>query len=473
MPINLSRLWFIQTRSFHQTINNMSQHFEYLVIGAGSGGIASARRAAQYKVKTAIIESSRLGGTCVNVGCVPKKVMFNAATIAETLHDAADYGFFNVGKDAAAFNWRHLYDNREAYISRLNGIYEKNLVGSDVTIFRGRGKFTGPKEVQVGETTLTADHILIATGGEPNYPDIPGAEHGITSDGFFELKEQPKRVAVVGAGYIAVEIAGIFNALGSKTSIIYRNEELLRKFDVTLRTELTKAMENAGINTLKNSKVLRVDKTDEGLVLTLNGDRKLDPVDCVLWAIGRHPHSNLGLDLAGVQLTESGHVKVDKYQNTTSDKVYALGDVCGHYELTPVAIAAGRRLSERLFNKKDGLHLEYDNIPSVIFSHPTIGTIGLTEEEANQKYGNDKLKIYKTTFGGLYNSVIPRKELTSMKIITLLPDEKVIGLHIIGRGADEMLQGFSVAVKMGATKADFDNCVAIHPTSSEELVTLR
>jgi len=407
----------------------------------------------------------------VNVGCVPKKLMYNAGAIAEAIHDAPGYGFKDIPKKFEV-DWGRLKEDRDNYIKRLNGIYEKNLNDSGVKLFTGHGKFVGPNKIQVGDKTITADHILIATGGAPTIPKVPGAEHGISSDGFFELESQPRRVAVVGAGYIGVELAGIFAALGTETSLVFRQAQVLRTFDDMIRTELLTEMEKSGIKLYPNSgEVVRVDKTPEGLNVILK-DKELQ-VDTLLWAVGRHPSIDIGLDLAGVKLNKTGHIEVDPFQQTSTPNVYALGDVCGNYELTPVAIAAGRRLSERLFNKKDNLRLDYENIPTVVFSHPPIGTCGLTEEKAREVYGTDNIKVYKTKFTNMYHALTTRKTGTSMKLVTLLPTEKVVGIHLIGIASDEMLQGFSVALKMGATKADFDNTVAIHPTSSEELVTMR
>jgi len=445
--------------------------FDYLVIGGGSGGIASARRAASYGIKTALIEGARLGGTCVNVGCVPKKVMYNTAAISEALHDARDYGF--VIPSGIEFNWKHIKEARDAYVKRLNGIYAKNLDSSSVTTFHGHARFVGPNQVEVDGKRIEAKHVLIATGGRPKVPKIPGAEFGITSDGFFELEQQPKRVAVVGAGYIAVELAGIFNALGSKTSLFIRHSQFLRTFDPMIREFLADEMKKSGIDIIDSVEIAKVEKKDGALTLTTKTDTTHDGFECVLWAVGREPNTDLNLDAANVKLSEEGYIEVDEYQNTTAPNTYSLGDVCGKYQLTPVAIAAGRRLAERVFNNKHNLKLEYENIPSVIFSHPTVGAVGLTEEEAIKKYGKDKLKIYTSKFTNMYHAVTERKVGTNMKMITILPDEKVVGLHLVGIGSDEMLQGFAVAIKMGATKAHFDDTVAIHPTAAEEIVTMR
>ncbi|XP_076096848.1 glutathione reductase, mitochondrial-like isoform X1 [Mytilus galloprovincialis] len=451
----------------------ISKAFDFIVIGGGSGGLACARRAAEFGVKAAIVEEARWGGTCVNVGCVPKKVMFNTAMHAEFIHDHKDYGF---DVDYKGFNWAKIKGTRDAYIKRLNGIYESNLEKSKVDKIEGHAILTEDRCVQVGGQKYSAEHILIATGGKPIVPtNIPGAEHGITSDGFFELETLPKKVVVVGAGYIAVELAGIFNSLGSDTSILIRFDEVLRAFDPTISTNVTVNMEQGGVKVMRRTQVKSVTKRENGLLdLELNTGDKMTDVDCLLWAVGRVPLSeNIGLDKLGIKMDNKGHIVVDEFQNTTGSKIYALGDVCGKALLTPVAIAAGRKLAHRLFDNKSDWKLDYTDIPTVIFSHPPSATLGLTQAEAEEKYGKEKIKAYKSEFTPMYFAVTTRKEKCHMKLICLLPDEKVIGLHMVGQGVDEMLQGFSVAVKMGATKAQFDSAVAIHPTSSEELVTMR
>jgi len=449
----------------------MAEHnYDLVVIGGGSGGIASARRAAEYGAKVALVETARLGGTCVNVGCVPKKVMWNTASIAEALHDAKDYGF---NFSDVSFNWKTIKEKRDAYISRLNTIYANNLKNSKIDVYQGFAKYIDHNKVQVGDTVLTGKYSLIATGGYPLFPDIEGAHYGISSDGFFELEDLPPRTIVVGAGYIAVELAGVLNALGSKVSLVIRHQHFLRTFDQSLQESLDEEMLNAGVNIVRNSGVKQVIKSDSGLqVLTTDGQTL--ETDVLIWAIGRVPQTDINLQAAGVELTESGVIKVDEYQNTTAPNTFALGDVCGRLLLTPVAIAAGRKLAARIFLGQENSKLDYNLVPSVVFSHPPIGTIGLTEEEAVKKYGKDNLKIYSAKFGNMYHSVTERKTKTLMKLICLIPEnEKIVGLHCMGIGCDEMLQGFGVAVKMGATKADFDNCVAIHPTAAEEFVTMR
>eukprot|EP01098_Paradermamoeba_levis_P002820 TRINITY_DN1338_c0_g1_i1.p1 TRINITY_DN1338_c0_g1~~TRINITY_DN1338_c0_g1_i1.p1 ORF type:complete len:457 (-),score=171.81 TRINITY_DN1338_c0_g1_i1:124-1494(-) len=453
-----------------------AQHFQLLVIGAGSGGIASARRAAgMYGIKTAIVENARLGGTCVNVGCVPKKVMWNTAHHAEHIHDLHDYGF-NVSPKVE-FDWKKVKDNRDAYVTRLNGIYNTNLEKSGVSLFKGRASFVGDKTVEVtaadgSKHLVSGDHVLIATGGRPSTPDVPGRELAITSDGFFELDSQPKTVAVIGAGYIAVELAGIFAALGSQTSLVIRGDRPLRTFDQMLQDSLFDEMTNAGVKIIPKTTIKCLEKAEGGTTIVTGNNEKLGPFQVVLMAIGRSPNTEIGLDKTGVKLDAHGFIDVDKWQNTSAPNVYAVGDVCGRALLTPVAIAAGRRLVDRVFGGKSDAHLDYDVIPTVVFSHPTIGTIGLTEAEAVKKFGADKIKVYKSVFTNMYHALTQRKTKTSMKLVVVLPEERVVGLHVIGIGADEMTQGFGVAIKMGATKKDFDSTIAIHPTAAEEFVTM-
>ncbi|PFX18738.1 Glutathione reductase, mitochondrial [Stylophora pistillata] len=389
--------------------------FDYIAIGGGSGGLASARRAASLGAKAAVIEHGRLGGTCDNVEYIP-----------------------------------------------------------------GHAVFTPEGNVKVGDTVYSSKHILIAIGGRPTVPAFPGCEYGITSDGFFDLEDLPKKVAVVGAGYIAIELAGILNALGSKVSSLIRYDRVLRTFDSMLSEGATNEMVKAGIDLQTHTSIQEITKDSETGLMTIHIlKNKQDKValsgfDCVLLAIGRVPNTDsLGIDGLGIEVDSKGHVVVDEFQNTSRPGVYALGDVCGKALLTPVAIAAGRRLAHRLFDGQSSLKLDYDNIPTVVFRHPPIGTVGLTQEEAEQKYGKDKIKVYKASFTNMYHALTQRKTSTMMKLVCLLPEEKILGLHILGIGCDEMLQGFSVAVKMGATKKDFDETVAIHPTSSEELVTMR
>jgi len=448
----------------------VTERYDLLVIGGGSGGLAHAQRAAEYGAKAAVVEYGPLGGTCVNVGCVPKKVMWYAAHQAHGLHQASDYGF---DIDVKGHDWPGLKRRRDAYIERLNGIYERNLDNKGVTYIAGNARMVDAHTVDVDGKTYEAERIVIATGGRPMVPDIPGAELGITSDGFFELEDRPQRVLVAGSGYIAVELAGVFNALGSEVQLVVRKNSVLREFDEMLGAELMVAMGDSGISVETRVIPKSVEKTEAGLVLHAEDGRSFGPVDALLWAIGRSPNTEtLDADKAGVEQDAKGFIPTDKFQQTNIENVYALGDVTGRAALTPVAIAAGRRLADRLYGGMDGRHLEYELIPTVVFSHPTIGTVGLTEQEARAEYGDD-IKIYLSGFIGMYYALGATKQRSVMKLITTGEDERVIGCHVIGEGADEMMQGFAVAMRMGATKKDFDDTVAIHPTSSEELVTMR
>ena len=448
----------------------MSDAYDLLVIGGGSGGLAHAQRAAEYGANAAVVEYGPLGGTCVNVGCVPKKVMWYAAHHAHSLHHLADYGF---DVEVNGHDWAGLKRRRDAYVARLNGIYEKNLDRRGVTYLAGHARFIDAHTVDIDGTRVAADRIVIATGGRPTVPDVPGAELGITSDEFFDLPERPQRVLVAGSGYIAVELAGVFNALGSNVQLLVRKDSVLREFDSMLSKELIDAMDHEDIDLVTRVVPKSVERTDDGLVLHAEDGRTFGPVDSVLWAIGRSPNTaSLDADKAGIEMDESGFIPTDKFQKTNVDNIFALGDVTGRAALTPVAIAAGRRLADRLYGGMEGRHLEYELIPTVIFSHPTIGTVGLTEDEARELYG-DAVKVYTTGFTGMYYALGANKKRSVMKLITAGEDEKVVGCHVIGEGADEMLQGFAVAMRMGATKRDFDDTVAIHPTSAEELVTMR
>ena len=452
-----------------------ANHFDYLVIGGGSGGIASANRAAMYGKKVALIEAKHLGGTCVNVGCVPKKAMWFAGQIADACRYGPDYGFaLNLEEQLRTFSWGKLIESRSAYIRRIHNSYERVLTNNEITVINGYGRFVDARTVEVNGEHYTADHITIATGGEPMIPDVPGAGYGIDSDAFFDLTERPNRVAVLGAGYIAVELAGVLNALGSETHLLVRRHKPLRSFDDMLSDTLVEVMAAEGpqLHTQCIPKEI-IKENDGSLTVHLENGQDLN-VDMVIWAAGRKPHtSGINLAAAGVSVDARGYITVDKYQNTNVAGVYAVGDNIGKVELTPVAVAAGRRLSERLFNNKPDEHLNYDNVATVVFSHPSIGTVGLTEQAAREQYGDDQIKIYTSQFTAMYSALTSHRQPSRMKLVTAGAEEKIVGIHVIGHGADEMLQGFAVALKMGATKADFDNTVAIHPTSAEEFVTMR
>lgn len=449
------------------------KHYDYLAIGGGSGGIASINRAASYGKKCALIEAKHLGGTCVNVGCVPKKVMWYAAQVKEAIDDyAADYGF---DLTLNQFNFATLIQNRQAYIDRIHQSYHKGLNNNKVDFIQGFAKFIDRKTVEVNGEKISADHILIATGARPTIPsDVEGAEHGITSDGFFELTELPKSVAIVGAGYIAVEVAGVLNRLGSETHLVLRKDRPLARFDQDISQTLVDVMQNDGVQIHTQSRPKRIIKNNDDLTIEFDNGKSLT-VTCLIWAIGREPATDqIGLEQIGVKTDEKGYIIVDQFQNTNVENIYAVGDIIkGGVELTPVAVAAGRRLSERLFNNKPNEHLDYNLIPTVVFSHPPIATIGMSEQQAIEKYGQDQIKIYQSQFTPMYSAITQHRQPCKMKLVCLGKEQKIIGLHGIGFGVDEMLQGFAVAIKMGATKADFDNTVAIHPTGSEEFVTMR
>ncbi|MFU2089064.1 glutathione-disulfide reductase [Avibacterium avium] len=451
----------------------MTKHYDYIAIGGGSGGIASINRAASYGKKCAIIEAKELGGTCINVGCVPKKVMWYGAQIAEAINlYALDYGF---DVEQKGFDFAKLVENRQAYIGRIHNSYNNVLAKNNVDVIKGFAKFVDAHTVEVNGENITADHILIATGAYPAHPEIKGAEYGIDSDGVFELNALPKSVAVVGAGYIAVELAGVLNSLGVDTHLFVRKQSPLRSFDPLIVETLVEVMAQDGIHLHTHAIPKEVVKNADGSFTLKLEDGREQTVEKVIWAIGRKPNTaNINLAAAGVETNDQGFIKVDKYQNTNVKGIYAVGDIIeGGIELTPVAVAAGRRLSERLFNNKPNEHLDYNLVPTVVFSHPPIGTIGLTEPQAIEQYGAENVKVYKSSFTPMYSAVTQHRQPCRMKLVCVGKDEKIVGLHGIGFGVDEMIQGFAVAIKMGATKADFDNTVAIHPTGSEEFVTMR
>lgn len=450
----------------------MVKEYDYIVIGGGSGGIASANRAAMHGAKVILFEGKEVGGTCVNLGCVPKKVMWYGAQVAETINTSAkDYGF---DVKTEAFNFKTLKANRQAYIDRIHASYERGFDGNGVERIYDYATFVDAHTVEVAGQLYTAPHILIATGGHALYPDIPGAEYGITSDGFFELDAVPKRTAVVGAGYIAVELAGVLHSLGSETHLFVRKERPLRTFDKEIVETLVDGMKEDGPNLHSFAIPKEVIKNDDdSLTLVLENGQSYT-VETLIWAIGRGPNvTGYGLEKTGVALNQEGFIATDEFENTNVDGIYALGDVNGKLELTPVAVKAGRQLSERLFNNKPNAKMDYKDVATVIFSHPAIGSVGLSEEAAIETFGQDDIKVYRSTFTSMYTAVTSHRQACKMKLVTQGPDEKIVGLHGIGYGVDEMIQGFAVAIKMGATKEDFDNTVAIHPTGAEEFVTMR
>lgn len=450
----------------------MANTFDAIVIGGGSGGSGFANRAAMHGAKVAVIEGGQVGGTCVNVGCVPKKIMWYGAQVAESFHHyGPDYGFT---ADTINFDFANLRKNREAYVDRSRTGYANNWNRNGVTHIPGYARFVDSKTIEVNGEQISADHILIATGGKPAIPNIPGAEFGETSDDFFAWEELPKSVAVIGAGYIAVELAGVLHSLGVKTDLFVRKEGPLRNFDPYIVEALVAEMERTKLPLHTHKVPTYLEKLPNGQIKIHFEDSSQHVTDHVLWAIGRKPNiDQLNLDAAGVTLTDRGFIAVDAYQNTRVPNIYALGDVTGEKELTPVAIKAGRLLAERLFNGQTTTKMDYHNIPTVVFSHPAIGTVGLTEPEAQAKFGADAVKVYTSSFASMYSAVTQHRQMTQLKLVTVGSEEKVVGLHGIGYGVDEMIQGFAVAIKMGATKADFDATVAIHPTGSEEFVLMR
>ena len=449
----------------------MNTKYDLIAIGGGSGGLSVAERAALYGKKCAVIEPYPLGGTCVNKGCVPKKIMWNAAHLSHMVTVASDYGF-NV--EQQGLDWQTLINKRQDYIHGINNWYINYLQDSNIDHIKGFAKFVDKNTVEVNGKHYTAEHIAISVGGEPVVPDIPGAEYGITSDGFFELPALPKRTVVIGAGYIAVELAGLLNELGSEVTMLLRKQHILSRFDTLLRDTLTEEMLNAGINILSCIHLQEIKKNEDGSLQLIGASGiQIANVDAVIWAVGRRPLTDkINLTAAGLETDENGYIPCDEYQNTQQENIFALGDITGRAQLTPVAIAAGRRLADRLYNNQTERKVDYSIIPTVVFSHPAIGTVGLTEEEARALHG-DAVKIYQSSFTPMFYAPSRHTQKTAMKLVCVGANEKIIGCHIIGLGADEMLQGFAVAIRMGATKKDFDDTIAIHPTSAEELVTMR
>ena len=448
------------------------REYDIIAIGGGSGGSATMNRAAMHGAKAAVIEGNIIGGTCVNVGCVPKKVMWYGAQVSETLKNyAADYGY-TIGE--TSFDFKTLRKNREAYIERSRQAFSNNFNRNGVDYIEGYARFVDKNTVEVNGEHIRAKHIVIATGSYAFVPNVPGSELGGTSDDVFAWEELPESVSIIGAGYIAVELAGVLHALGVKTDLFVRKGGPLRGFDQGIVEVLVEEMKKNGQPLHTHKVPQKLEKLDNGDIQIHFEDGTTHTSQKVIWAVGRKANvQQLNLEAAGVELTERGFIQVDEYQNTTTPGIYALGDVSGEKELTPVAIKAGRTLAERLFNGKTDAKMDYELIPTVVFSHPAIGSIGLTQEQAEAKYGAENIKVYQSTFAGMYSAITIHRQMTKLKLITLGEEEKVIGLHGIGEGIDEMIQGFAVAVKMGATKADFDATVAIHPTASEEFVTMR
>jgi glutathione reductase (NADPH) len=447
----------------------MAYDFDLYVIGAGSGGVRAARFAAGFGAKVAVAESRYLGGTCVNVGCVPKKLLVYGAHFAEDFEQASGFGW-SLGE--ADFDWATLIANKDREINRLNGIYRNLLVNSGVTLHEAHAKIVGPHEVEVNGERFTAKNILIATGGWPQIPQIPGHEHAISSNQAFFLKELPKRVLVVGGGYIAVEFAGIFHGLGANTTLLYRGDLFLRGFDGSVRKHLQEELTKRGMDLQFNADIARIDKQADGsLKATLKDGRVLE-ADCVFYATGRRPMlDNLGLENTDVQLTDKGFIKVDEQYQTSEPSILALGDVIGRVQLTPVALAEGMAVARRLFKPEQYRPVDYKMIPTAVFSLPNIGTVGLTEEEARD--AGHEVVIYESRFRPMKLTLTECQERTLMKLVVDGKTDKVLGCHMVGPDAGEIVQGLAIALKAGATKRDFDDTIGVHPTAAEEFVTMR
>lgn len=450
----------------------MSKHYDIVAIGGGSGGIAAMNRAGEHGAKAAVIEGNHLGGTCVNMGCVPKKIMWYGANIAEAIHHyGPEYGFT---AENVTFDYATLKKNRDAYIERSRNSYGGSFKRNHVELIEGYAKFVDAHTLEVNSQLITADRIVIATGGRPLVPDVPGKELGVVSDDVFEWEQLPASVAVLGAGYIAVELAGVLHNLGVKTDLFVRKEGPLRSFEPYIVQALVEEMDKTGLQLHTHKVPSRLDQLENGQIQITFEDGSTHTAEQVIWAIGRKPNiDQLNLEAAGVELTSDGYIAVNEYQETNVDGIYALGDVTGKIELTPVAIKTGRLLSERLFNGKTNAKMDFTMVPTVIFSHPAIGTVGLTEPEAIKEYGQENIKVYTSAFTSMYTAMDSHRQVAKFKLVTAGPEETIIGLHGIGYGVDEMIQGFAVAMKMGATKEQFDAVVAIHPTGAEEFVTMR
>ncbi|MCF5691210.1 glutathione-disulfide reductase [Pseudomonas sp. PA-1-2A] len=447
----------------------MAYDFDLYVIGAGSGGVRAARFAAGFGAKVAVAESRYLGGTCVNVGCVPKKLLVYGAHFAEDFEQASGFGW-SLGE--ANFDWATLIANKDREINRLNGIYRNLLVNSGVSLHEGHARLVDAHQVEINGERFTARHILIATGGWPQIPEIPGREHAIGSNEAFFLKELPKRVLVVGGGYIAVEFAGIFHGLGAHTSLLYRGDLFLRGFDGSVRKHLQEELTKRGLDLQFNADIERIDKQADGsLKATLKDGRVLE-ADCVFYATGRRPMlDNLGLENTGVKLDERGFVAVDDLYQTAEPSILAIGDVIGRVQLTPVALAEGMAVARRLFKPEQYRPVDYANIATAVFSLPNIGTVGLTEEDARKNGHN--VQIFESRFRPMKLTLTDCQEKTLMKLVVDADTDKVLGCHMVGPDAGEIVQGLAIALKAGATKQHFDETIGVHPTAAEEFVTMR
>ncbi|MBL35795.1 MAG: glutathione-disulfide reductase [Oceanospirillaceae bacterium] len=443
--------------------------FELLVIGAGSGGVRASRMAAAKGVKTAVVENRYLGGTCVNVGCVPKKLFVYASEYSKKFEEAEGFG---VHGRLERFEWPELRDNKTHEIKRLNGIYNNLLENSGVTVLHGSASLVDHHTVQVGDATYSAEKILIATGGWPVKPDIPGAEHGITSNEVFYLDEYPQRAVVIGGGYIAVEFAGIFNGLGSDTHLLYRGEQILRGFDGDVRNFAAEQIANKGVHVHTNTDIKRIDKLEDGTLRCQLTSGDIMDTDCVMFATGRSPMTEgLNLEGVGVETRANGTIAVDHFFRSNVPSIYALGDVIGTPQLTPVALAQAMKLVAHWY-AGDQEPMSYDNIPTAVFCQPNIATVGLTEEQAVERFGDD-LKVFESSFRPMKHTISGMPERSMMKLIVQESTDLVVGAHMVGEDAGEIMQGLAVAIKAGATKAVFDSTIGIHPTAAEEFVTMR
>lgn len=449
----------------------MSYEYDLFVIGAGSGGIATARRAAEYGARVGIAEYDRLGGTCVNRGCVPKKLMVFASHFPALFEEARGFGWSAV---QSSLDWQTMITAVNGEVDRLNGIYQKMLDNSKVEVFRTRAKFIDAHTLDLGDRKVTADKILIAVGGRPFLPNILGIEHAITSDDIFHLKEQPKRIAILGGGYIGCEFACILNGLGTEVTQIIRGDRILRGFDEDIRSEIQQGMINHGINLIKGVQLIAIEKSAHGVTVSVGAGDTVDTVivDAVsLAAVGRKPNTHdLGLENTGVKCRD-GAILVDEYSHTAEENIYAVGDCTNKVNLTPVAINEGRALADTVFGGIPRV-MSYENIPTAVFTTPEAATVGLTEAEAKTKFGDD-LKVFYTRFRPMYYTLAGADEKTMMKVLVQSSTDQVIGVHMVGPNAAEIIQGIAIAVKTGATKANFDATVGIHPSAAEEFVTLR
>ncbi|TCV97122.1 NADPH-glutathione reductase [Luteibacter rhizovicinus] len=446
----------------------MQETFDLIVLGGGSGGLAAAIRAAKHGAHVALLEPKKLGGTCVNVGCIPKKAMWYAAQMAEAQQIAVDYGFH---EKPGSLDWPRFIAYREKYIENIRAAYARTLDQSKITVVRETGRFVSPTRILAGERELTASHIVIATGSTPNRLDTPGFDIGTVSDGFFALRSCPRRTAIVGGGYIAVELAGVLRALGSDVDM-YVRDRLMGGFDEEMAYLLGDEMRQHGIRVHYGCQITAAHEKDGAILLDCDKGNQPGPYEALIWAIGRHPNTRtLDIEVIDLAVDRHGHVLVDAWQETNVPGVYAVGDVTPNKALTPVAVAAGRKLADRLFGGMPDARLDYDNIPSVVFSHPPLATVGLSEQEARDKYGAD-VHVYKQSFVPMQLALAGRLMKSVYKLVCTGEDSRIVGIQMLGPASDELLQGFAVALKMGARKSDFDATVAIHPTSAEEMVLM-